>query len=777
MLRLTLVLVLFAAPTAAQDPDVPVPASDASARALDPETGLELAIGELVIGPVDVEGGWLELTPLAFEAEASLANVGDRESEDVAERRPPGVPPGVAMLCTGAKQLGVLCEQVYVQSEAWVEPGESLDVAVRFEPGIAVGGRYLLDSWPIAGARVAVVPAGLGLERAFTMPLGFEASRARTPEVVREVTSDAEGHFLLPRLAQGEYFLETLLPSGRLHRSESFELPDPSQVRRETGAAEGQEVVWALGRIDVADGLVVRFEVRDPRGRPIAGARVTGRQGDAPGRLVSYQAVTDGEGAARLSGFSAEAAVQVSCRAPGFRTLRQDYPLLPVLVSCDLEPLATVRGEVLGIDGLPPDGARVSVEPVAVAPLTVDPAAAELPEPAEMPAVSVDAAGGFVLPELPAGEYRLRAAAPGFEVETRELVLEPGQRLELEAIVLLYGREIEGRVIDAETAEPIAGALIRAVSPPGAAFEVTGDDGAFTLATRTREPLVLQLTAENHAGHQVTVTPERLATREPLEFEMERGGWIRAVVWDEATDLPCQSCRLVVQPSSFELMTGAGGEATSESLAPGWYRVHRPRVSHLGSTVVAQDDAVVRQVRVRRGETSTVRFGERRRELRIAFRPSPGAGWSLSARTPARTERYHADAGGSFSVRHRAGESLDLFLHRYDPATGAEVEVRQATLPADFTATELTLPLAASSLHGRATSGGAPLAGERVRLRTLDHVTCAAARTRPDGSFTVPHLPAGVYSFVIGERSVQFASLHDGQSLDLGTFELIAGSY
>ncbi len=763
-LRLISALLLLAVPAAAQSPML-------QARAVDPETGLELATAELVVEPVDVEGAWLELTPLASDDAAALVRIGDRTSEEGELRRRPAVPPGAAMLCTGAEALGVLCEQVYVQGQAWVEPGESLDLPVRFEPGIEVRGRYLLDGWPMAGARVAVVPADLAADRAFTMPLGLELSRTRSPEVLREVASDTEGRFALPRLAEGAYFLETLLPSGRVHRSEPFELPEPSAARLETGAGEAQRVVWDLGEIDVADGLVVEFQVSDPQGQPIAGARVTGRQGRDPGSLVSYQALTDRAGVAWLSGFTAEAAVHVSCGAPGYGTERRDYPLLPVLVSCDLEPLAAVRGEVLGIDGLPPPGARVSVAPLAVSPETVnEPAVAPPPAP-------VDAAGRFALAELAAGEYVLKAAAPGFEVETRTLVLEPGQRLELEAIILLFGREIDGRVIDAETEEPIAGVEIRAVSPPGAAFEVTGDDGAFTLATRTREPLVLHLAAERHAGREVTLTPERLARREPLVFEMERAGWIRALVWDQASDLPCQSCRLVIRPSSARLMTGAGGEALSEPLAPGWYRVQRPRVIHLGSTVIAQDDAESRHVRVRRGETSTVRFGERRRTVRIVFSPSPGAGWSLSARTPSRTERYPQDGGGGFRVRHRAGERLDLFLHRYDPATGAEVEVRQATLPAELEATELTLPLAGGSLRGRVTSGGAPIAGARVRLRTLDHVTCAAARTRGDGTFSIPHLPAGVYSLVLGERSVQFASLRAGQSLDLGTFELIAGSY
>ncbi len=776
-----------------------VPAQDAE-PAIDPETGLLRSIGELVLEADELEAGWLELTPLASDAPPWLQRLGDRTPEDGELRLAPEVPQGAAMLCAGAGGVGVLCEQVYFQGEAWVERGESVAVAVRFEPGLMVRGRYLQDGFPVAGARVAVVPAGLAIDRPFTMPLGVELSRSQAPVARREIEGDGEGRFELPPLAAGVYFLETLLPSGRVHRGEPFELPDPGELGRSTGAGTGDTLVWDLGEIDVTDGLVVAFEVADPLGEPISGARVAGRQGRTPESLVNYEVFTDDAGAASLSGFSAEEAVHLSCRKPGYRSLEQDYPLLPVLITCVLEPLAAVRGEVLGIEGLALPGARVSLEPIAIPAVTMaPPAGIEAPAaaPEAPPAVQVDVEGAFAAGDLAAGDYRLRAAAPGYEVETRDLTLEPGQRLELETLVLLRGRALTGQVLDEETREPIAGAEIRATSPLGAAYEVTGEDGGFILATRTRETLVLRLRAEDYAGREVTVTPERLAEREPLVLTMKRGGRIQAVVWDEATGLPCQSCRLVVKvvslelrmtleraapsetpaPPPMELITGAGGEALSETLAPGRYRVSRPRISHRGSTVVTEDDAEVRRVRVRRGETATVRFGERRREVRVVFRPSPGGDSSLSASTPSRTERYRQEPGGGFQVRHRAGESLELFLHRWQPEAGAEVEVRQATLPADVTAGEWVVPLTGARLSGRATHDGGPLPGARVRLRTLDAALHATALTDSDGSFTIPHLPAGVYTVFIGERAAHFASVRPGQSLDLGTFDLSKGGF
>ena len=754
-----LIVLLLAVPLAAQE----VPST------LDPETGRILFRTELVIEPVDLAGGWLELTPLAVDPPAVLIRLENREVVDGELRLAPGIAAGAAMLCTGGRPFAVLCEQVFVEGTVWIEPGRLSEVAVRFEPGIAVKGHYRLDDWPVAGARVAVVPNGLSTNRAFTMPLGVQGGGYGRDAVPREVLSDQEGRFLLPRLAAGEYFLETILPSGRVHRTEPFRLPDRDTVRRETGAPAERVVVWDLGEIDVADGLTVSFQVSDPRGSPLAGARIAGRQGETPETLVDFEATADRDGKARLSGFSAESGVHLSCRMPGYRTVRRQYSLLPVFVDCVLEPLAGVRGEVIGLDSLPVAGGMVSIEPLAAGD---EAESARPPEPQE-----VGVTGRYNLRGLIAGEFRLRAAAPGFAVEQRTFVLAPGERRELESIVLLPGREIAGLVVDADTGKPLEQVEIRAVEPPGAALTVSDEEGKFTLATRTDESLVLQLSAPKHATRQVTVTPERLEKRKPLRFEMTRAGWIWVVVWDEAADLPCQGCRLLVRPTASDLTTDGFGEALSEALTPGSYRVYRPRVSHLGSKVIEQDNAEYRQVYVRPGKTARVRFGERRSSVRVVFRPSPGADWTLSARTARRSERVRPEPDGGFRVRHRRGESLDLYLHLYDTASGAEIEVLQATLPAELAATELVLRTSGTRVHGRAVSGGEPLAGEWVRLKTLTYSPQASARTRPDGSFSIPHVPAGVYAVFIGARKVRLISLRTGQSLDLGAFDLIAGSF
>ncbi|MEM7357222.1 MAG: hypothetical protein AAF657_40785, partial [Acidobacteriota bacterium] len=149
----------LALPLAAQEaPQVSSPAE--LGEVLDAETGLVRSLPALVVEPMALADGWLELTPLASEAAAVVIPLDDRSIEDGELRLPPPVEDGAAMLCSGGRSLAALCEQVYVQREVWAAPDAAADVAIRFELGLAVEGRYLLDGWPIAGARVALVPAG-----------------------------------------------------------------------------------------------------------------------------------------------------------------------------------------------------------------------------------------------------------------------------------------------------------------------------------------------------------------------------------------------------------------------------------------------------------------------------------------------------------------------------------------------------------------------------------------------------------------------------------------
>ncbi|MEM7582907.1 MAG: carboxypeptidase-like regulatory domain-containing protein [Acidobacteriota bacterium] len=763
--------------------------------ALDPESGRVLRSTTLVVAAQDLADGWLELTPLGTAAPAAVIRLGDRSAADGDLRIPPRMADGVAILCSGGEALAVLCEQIYLESAVWLAADASADIEVRFEPGLAVSGRYLLDGWAVVGARVAAVPVGVEAGRAFTMPLELGSSEGDDGSLRREVMSDAEGRFVLPPLAAGAYFLETVLPSGRVHRSSPFELPSPDSARRESGAEADATVTWDLGEIDVAEGLVVAFQVTDWRGQPLAGALVAARQGSTPSTLVRFEAATDAEGQARLSGLSPDHPVHLSCRRPGYLRIEREAPLLPVQFSCALEPLAAVAGEVIGIDGQVPEGLAVSITAVAESALAAALAAAEpgedpalressqaskrSPEPVEL---QVDDEGAFIALELAAGVYRVRAAAPGFEAVDRELELEPGQRLIMESIVLPFGRRLEARVIEKDSERPLAGVEVTAVSPPGAVAAVSDAEGMVRFADPGSDRLVLRLLAAEHASREISLSKVQREAQQPLVFEMERAGWLRALVWEDRQGVPCQGCRLMLQPSAVELLTDGSGEALSEPLLPGRYRVYRPRVTHLGSSVVEQDDAEYRSVRIEPGEIATVRFGELRRQLRVRFNPGlppapGGAPWSLSVRARRHVERYWPEADGSFIIDQPPQQAVQLFLQTYVAETASEMEIWQVDLAAEGLDRELTLELGSAAVTGRASVSGEPLAGEWMHLKTLGNATVGSVKTRADGSFHLPLVPAGIYAVAIGDLNITFASLRSGVTLDLGAFQLLPGGF
>ncbi|MEM9593907.1 MAG: carboxypeptidase-like regulatory domain-containing protein [Acidobacteriota bacterium] len=379
---------------------------------------------ELRFEVTDVEDAWLEVMSLQPRGPASadpsppfVALVGDRSSVDAELRLTPELPGGPAMVCAGAAGMAVGCERVYlhVGDGSRLPPPEAADLVidVTFTGGVGVTGRYLLGGVAVPGAQVAVFPADLNAEVAYTLPLGWRVSStgdsAGGGRLVRTAETDGDGRFLVPPLVGGRYVLETVLPSGRVHRSPPFEVPvvepnldsgpdetpaqgtgsspgggpdgegagvvssspaegtaapgsDPDKAAPPEGASElEREGAVDLGDFEVAEGLAVRFVVRDPFGDPIEGAVVSGRQGSTVHTLATYEARTNAEGDAALAGFTVGSPVRLTCGAEGYGTISTDYELVPVVVDCELAPLASIRGELAGVGGDVPPGAALSL--------------------------------------------------------------------------------------------------------------------------------------------------------------------------------------------------------------------------------------------------------------------------------------------------------------------------------------------------------------------------------------------------------------------------------
>ncbi len=733
-------------------------------RTDDPFPVFTMAETELLVPPLDLSTGWIELTPLASDQAAMVIRLGDRKAEDGETILKPGLPPGPAMLCSGAALIAVTCDEIYFERGLVEESTPLIPIDVRFEDGLEVVGRYLLDTWPVAGARVAVVPADLEATRPYTLPLGM--GDKVSAGLQREVITGDDGRFTVPALAGGDYFLETVLPSGRVHRSQPFTLPQAAGLRFELAVDELSTISWDLGDLDVLDGLALQVQVRDPDGVPIPRARVAARQGITELDLVSFEGVSGASGDVWLSGFNVDQEVHLSCRAPGYSAFEEDYELVPVTVECVLEPLAAVIGEVIDPGGAAVPGATVTLEP--------SPDTEAVTAPRVQMATPSTSGSRFLISDLEPGDWQMTVAAPGYEVAERPLTLAPGERLDLGAIVLLAGTEIAGVVIDAESQEPIPGAEILGVEPLGSAWARSDSDGAFKVTASPGRALGLEVSAEGYATAAVSVPVERIDAGDPLVVELTEAGWLRVVIWDATVDRPCQGCLVTIWPGATRLRTDRWGEALSGPLAAGWYNVYRPRVAHLGSAVVAQDDAERRTAKVEPDEITTVRFGDRTDSLRVVLQPPAEPGWRLSARTPWHVENAARREDGSFLIHRRPDEALDLFVVFHDREANADAEIWQTTLTADFDAEELVLTLGGASVTGRATLDGEPVAGERVRLRSMGHEVRATVHSRADGSFHLPWVPPGVYFLAIGSSNVTAVSLRDGLALDVGSLTPIA---
>ncbi len=723
--------------------------------------------GKLVVLPQALRQGWLELTPLAPAGNpAVVLTLPDRQLDDPALALTTDLVGRKVMLCRGADGLAVTCEPVYLEAQA-------VNV-VGFEAGSRVIGAYRLAGLPLAGVRVAVVPADAFDPEPFILPLGVGPSG----ELVREVETQSDGSFALPELAAGQYRLEAVLPTGQVQRSAVFSLDVPPP-RNADSAPSAQAVpaqdarpaavaaraaanspIVDLGTLDVELGLDVQVQVQDPTGAPIAAAQVSATQGINPQEITSFAARTDREGNAFLRGFNFAPPVRLTCRAPGHRAVELRYDLIPALVVCTLEPLAAVRGVVLSWSG---EAAAARATLIARARGGEKPSR----EASVVGSADTDAGGHFVLTNLTAGDYELVIAAPGHEVWTQELQLPAGQELALETVILAAAAELRGRVVDAVNQRPVAGAEIIAMEPAGAAQAVSDADGEFSISAPTSRPLTLRVTSARHAPREVVVRPSRRPL-DPLVVQLERGGLIAAAVFDEVSGLPCQGCRLLIWPAGVELLTDAWGVAVSDALAAGNYRVYRPRVTHLGSTVITETAAEFQAVRVKAGRRVEVRFGDRAEAVRLRFSPALGSEWTLSLRSSGHQEKFFPAADATFELRRRPGERPEIFLHTLNRTTATEVEIWQGQLPAGAT---LTLPLPQTLVRGRLKTAQGPLVGQEVRLRAFPQGQLRArVHSDAQGAFYIPHVVPAVYALEVGPRTLTFLSLRPGQTLDLRTF-------
>ncbi len=678
---------------------------------------------------------WVELTPLATSGKPQTVVLAAGQREGVFR----SLRSGRAMLCRGGESEAVGCEQIEVQAGA--------EVAVACDRGVELTGRFVEGSRPVA-SRVRLAPAGTEVAVRFTMPLARD-DRA----LARERASGAEGRFQIPRLAPGAYLLEAELETGRVYRSDEFVVPRPEEMR----PGGDNRPVLDLGDMVVEPGLTVEFLVTDIGSQPLAGATAGYSQQTGPELtdVRSFGAETGAEGKASVSGVDPALPGSAVCYAAGHTAVRQDFEVPPPLVECALEPLVRIEGEIVDLDG----------EAIADATVTIQ----NPGKPGARFREETDDEGRFSAGDLQAARYELIVAKPGFAIERLTVSLDPGDERHLGTIELRPGRELWGVALDGETGEPVPAAGVEVTDPAGGGSALTDEDGEFRLTIDFEETLRLRVASDSHAPRTVEVEPSRLDAEEPLEIELSAGGRVLAVVFDDE-GRPCTGCRVRIDRVG-ELRTDHAGEALSQPAHPGTYTVHRIRPRSRGTLITLQTGSEVKTAEVRAGQTTTVRLGEPRSTLEIAFdRPLP-PGWNLWTRGSS-SGRHRPQPDGVFRIRWRPGEPTELYLAedigysdglRLVDAAGFPAVVRVGRVPADHEAPRLELKLWGTLVSGRLLADDLPAAEHRVEVRSFaDAQRQAWALSDAEGRFALPFVTPGSYVLYVEGRMVETFAVSDG---------------
>jgi hypothetical protein len=375
--------------------------------------------------------------------------------------------------------------------------------------------------------------------------------------------------------------------------------------------------------------------------------------------------------------------------------------------------------------------------------------------------------GAFLLDSLEPGGYELTIAAPGFRAVKREVTLASQERRRLEPVRLEKAAPLTGRVVDGETEEPVAGAVLTVQDPPGSGSAQSDADGLFTLRAAADGPLGVEVTAAGYPAARIEVPAGREESAEPLVIKLLPGGQIQVTIWDEEAEAPCLACSVGVEALGGKgdlLTTDAEGQALTRLLAPGPHRVSREKVQTFGSYMTVSSGDDTRTVNVEPGKTVQVAFGERRTTVTLAFFPPPPNGWGLLADAASYHLRLEPREDGTFRVRKDPGEELALALHSLN-----QIRVETARVPADFAEPELRVTLPETLVRGTLVRGEEPLPGVRIELLAgPGRAPAGWVVTGADGSFAVPHLRPGTYQMMAGGKPLGTFELNPGTPLDLG---------
>ncbi|MCY1018007.1 carboxypeptidase regulatory-like domain-containing protein [Pyxidicoccus sp. MSG2] len=394
-------------------------------------------------------------------------------------------------------------------------------------------------------------------------------------------TTDARGHFSIRSLEQGRFVLEATHVSGGVERSTSR--PIELREREAVEVSLRLEAGWTL------TGLAV-----DETGQPVAGVSVhtrlpqgatpAWRRGDEFGGLPPFT-LTGADGRFTLRHLQTEEVwLEVLANGLRFAPSRSEggQPELKRLlvragapeVRLVLEHLGRIHGRLTGPDGAPLTRFSLNGKEAA------------------------DPHGVFSRPIETSGTWRMEFTAKGMATVLREVEAQAGTDVDLGEIRLGAGRRVSGRVLDAETGEPLEGVSVLATRARISTVPIerhrgavtTDADGNFSLPSVEPGPLQLFVEADHYRSQRLDLGA---GDEEGLTVRLDQGASVEVSVRD-AQGKPMDANLYLDrrgEPLTMRPYSIPNGSGIHRGLEPGSYRVYAfaPGIRR-GSTVFDPQD-------------------------------------------------------------------------------------------------------------------------------------------------------------------------------------------
>lgn len=596
--------------------------------------------------------------------------------------------------------------------------GDATEALIELAPGLAVEG-FVVErgGGPIAGAEVEA-------RRTWTSSTGSGGGS----EALGRVVCDAAGRFRIGDLAPGTLDLEASAPGF------------PPRVLR------GVELTAEAGTVDVGEVILdpaLRLEgrVRDPDGRPLAGARVTVRRTDRPdGRFHGELLETGADGGFVVESLPAGARFVLQVVREGF--LQASFPDLRADSEAPLEivlmPGIVVRGRVV-------DGAG------GAASATVELRRGHR----SYMSTTADGEGRFAFPEEEPGRVRLSARSEAGRSEPIALDLEPGIELPEVILTLEPAAAVGGWVLD-ENGAAVAAARLKLELvleedaeplPPGFTAVATASPvGRFDVGGLEPGPYLVSVEHPEHAPAQerIELTRGDVTEVEIVLEELARRS-IEGTVLDPAgAGLKGATVRLLREGRGFlrQTVTVRGGRFELEAPGDGVYRLQaehpelapvRSEPLEVGAGGVTGIVLALEPESEIAVEVTGLTAEELERVMLMATSPELGARWSqrvgVGAAGAARFRIAHL-AAGEWQLKAWVGSRSRAATRQVELAPGEKAQVELRFEPG-------------YRLSGLALRAGSPLVGASLEATCREEEHRQHTATDLGGRFEILGLPAG----------------------------------